>query len=210
MARYLGPRCRLCRREGMKLFLKGERCHTDKCALERRNYPPGQHGRTRRPRLIGYGLQLREKQKVKRIYGILERQFRIYFERASRMPGPTGENLLILLERRLDNVVYRMGWGTSRAQARQLVRHGHILVNGRKVNIPSYLVSPGEVIEVKEKSRQNPAILAARDATAHQPVPSWLEVDREALKGRVLSLPKREELVQIPINERLIVELYSK
>ncbi len=194
----------------MKLFLKGERCHTDKCALERRNYPPGQHGRTRRPRLIGYGLQLREKQKVKRIYGILERQFRIYFERASRMPGPTGENLLILLERRLDNVVYRMGWGTSRAQARQLVRHGHILVNGRKVNIPSYLVSPGEVIEVKEKSRQNPAILAARDATAHQPVPSWLEVDREALKGRVLSLPKREELVQIPINERLIVELYSK
>lgn len=194
----------------MKLFLKGERCHTDKCALERRNYPPGQHGRTRRPRLIGYGLQLREKQKVKRIYGILERQFRIYFERASRMPGPTGENLLILLERRLDNVVYRMGWGTSRAQARQLVRHGHILVNGRKVNIPSYLVSPGEVIEVKEKSRQNPAILAARDATAHQPVPSWLEVDREALKGRVLSMPKREELVQIPINERLIVELYSK
>lgn len=194
----------------MKLFLKGERCHTDKCALERRNYPPGQHGRTRRARLIGYGLQLREKQKVKRIYGILERQFRIYFERASRMPGPTGENLLILLERRLDNVVYRMGWGTSRAQARQLVRHGHILVNGRKVNIPSYLVSPGEVIEVKEKSRQNPAILAARDATAHQPVPSWLEVDREALKGRVLSLPKREELVQIPINERLIVELYSK
>lgn len=210
MARYTGPVCRLCRREGLKLFLKGERCHTDKCALERRNYPPGQHGRTQKRRVIGYGLQLREKQKVKRVYGVLERQFRVYFARAASMPGPTGENLLMLLERRLDNTVYRMGWATSRAQARQLVRHGHILVNGRKVNIPSYQVSVGEVIEVKEKSRKNPAILAARDATAHQPIPSWLEVDREALRGRVIGLPKRDELVQIPINERLIVELYSK
>jgi len=210
LARYIGPVCRLCRREGMKLFLKGERCHSEKCAIERRNFPPGQHGHDRRRRIIGYGLQLREKQKARRIYGVLERQFRRYYEKAARMKGITGENLLALLERRLDNTVYRLGFGTSRAQARQLVRHGHILVNGRKVNIPSYQVKENDVIEVKEKSRKNPTILAALEATAHQPTPSWLEVDREALKGRVIGSPKREELVQIQLNEQLIVELYSK
>lgn len=210
MARYLGPVCRLCRREGMKLFLKGERCHTDKCAIERRNFPPGQHGKARRPKVVGYGLQLREKQKLRRVYGVLERQFRNLFEKAAQMKGITGENLLALLERRLDNVVYRMGFGTSRAQCRQLVRHGHILVNGRKVNIPSFTVRPNDVIEVREKSKQNPTILAARDATAHAPVPSWLEVDREALKGRVIGMPRRDEIVQIQLNEQLVVELYSK
>lgn len=210
MARYLGPVCRLCRREGMKLFLKGERCHSEKCAIEKRNIPPGQHGRDRRPKLLGYGLQLREKQRARRIYGVLERQFRNYFEKAARMKGITGELLLGMLERRLDNVVYRMGFGTSRAQCRQLVRHGHIQVNGRKVDIPSFEVKTGDVIEVREKSRKNPTILAARDATAHQPVPSWLEVDREALRGRVIGAPRRDELVQIQLNEQLIVELYSK
>lgn len=210
MARYLGPVCRLCRREGMKLFLKGERCHSEKCAIEKRNIPPGQHGRDRRPKLMGYGLQLREKQRARRVYGVLERQFRNYFEKAAKMKGITGETLLSMLERRLDNVVYRMGFGTSRAQSRQLVRHGHIQVNGRKVNIPSFEVKPGDVIEVREKSRKNPTILAARDATAHQPVPSWLEVDREALRGRVIGAPRRDELVQIQLNEQLIVELYSK
>lgn len=210
MARYIGPVCRLCRREGVKLFLKGERCHSEKCALERRNFPPGQHGRERKPKLVGYGLQLREKQKLKRIYGLQERQFRNLFEKALRMKGPTGENLLSLLERRLDNVVYRMGLGTSHAQCRQLVRHGHIMVNGRRVNIPSYLTRVNDVIEVREKSRNNPAILAARDATAHAPVPNWLEVDREAMRGRVIALPTREDLMQVQVNERLIVELYSK
>lgn len=210
MARYTGPVCRLCRREGVKLFLKGERCHSEKCAIERRNFVPGQHGRERKPKLVGYGLQLREKQKLKRIYGLQERQFRNLFEKASRMSGPTGENLLSLLERRLDNVVYRMGLGTSHAQCRQLVRHGHILVNGRRVNIPSYLTRLHDVIEVAEKSRKNPAIAAALDATAHAPAPNWLEVDREAMRGRVIALPKREDLMQIQINERLIVELYSK
>ncbi len=194
----------------MKLFLKGERCHSEKCAIERRNFPPGQHGHDRRRRIIGYGLQLREKQKARRIYGVLERQFRRYYEKAARMKGITGENLLALLERRLDNTVYRLGFGTSRAQARQLVRHGHVLVNGRKVNIPSFQVKENDVIEIKEKSRKNPTILAALEATAHQPTPSWLEVDRDALKGRVIGSPKREELVQIQLNEQLIVELYSK
>ncbi|MCS7316423.1 MAG: 30S ribosomal protein S4 [Bryobacterales bacterium] len=210
MARYIGPVCRLCRREGVKLFLKGERCHSEKCAIERRNFPPGQHGRERKPKLVGYGLQLREKQKLKRIYGLQERQFRNLFEKAARMKGPTGENLLSLLERRLDNVVYRMGLGTSHAQCRQLVRHGHITVNGRRVNIPSYLTRVNDVIEVHEKSRNNPAILAARDATAHAPAPNWLEVDREAMRGRVIALPTREDLMQVQVNERLIVELYSK
>jgi small subunit ribosomal protein S4 len=200
----------LCRREGTKLFLKGERCHTEKCAVERRNIPPGQHGRRRRPKITGYGLQLREKQKARRVYGLLERQFRIYFQKAARMKGITGENLLSMLERRLDNVIYRMGFGTSRAQARQLVRHGHIVVNGRKVNIPSFQVKQDDTIEVKAKSHKNPTILAACDATAHQPVPSWLEVSREELKGRVIGAPKRDELVQIQLNEQLIVELYSK
>jgi len=210
MARYIGPVCRLCRREGMKLFLKGERCHTEKCAIEKRNFAPGQHGKDRKPKLVGYGLQLREKQKARRYYRLLEGQFRNLFEKAASQKGITGENLLASLERRLDNVVYRMGLGTSRAQARQLVRHGHLLVNGKKVNIPSFDAKPGDVIEVRESSKNNPTILAARDATAHAPAPNWLEVDRDALRGRVLSQPKREELVQIQLNEQLIVELYSK
>ncbi len=210
MARYTGPVCRRCRRESMKLFLKGERCHSEKCAIEKRNFPPGQHGKDRRPKIAGYGLQLREKQKVRRVYQVLEGQFRNMFEKAAKSRGVTGQMLLSMLERRLDNVVYRMGLGTSRAQCRQLVRHGHFLVNGRKVNIPSFQVRPNDVVEVKEKSRKNPTILAARDATAHTPCPNWLEIDREALKGRVIGMPKREELVQIQINEQLIVELYSK
>src|SRR5579872_154809 len=210
MARYLGPVCRLCRREGMKLFLKGERCHTEKCAIEKRNFAPGQHGKDRKPKLVGYGLQLREKQKARRYYRLLEGQFRNLFEKALVKKGVTGENLLNSLERRLDNVVYRMGLGTSRAQARQLVRHGHLRVNGKKVNIPSFDVNVGDTIEVRESSKQNPTILAARDATAHAPAPNWMEVDRDNLRGKVTSQPKREELVQIQLNEQLIVELYSK
>ncbi len=211
MARYIGPVCRLCRREGMKLFLKGERCHSDKCAIEKRNFVPGQHGKTRKMRkIVGYGLQLREKQKVRRIYGVLETQFRNNFEKAALQKGITGDNMLSNLERRLDNVVYRMGFGTSRAQARQIVRHGHIQVNGRKVDIPSALVKPNDLLEVREKSRNNPTILAARDATAHAPAPGWLEVDKENLRAKVVGLPRRDELVQIQFNEQLIVELYSK
>ncbi len=210
MAKYIGPVCRLCRREGMKLFLKGERCHTEKCAIEKRNFSPGQHGKDRKPKLVGYGLQLREKQKARRYYGLLERQFRNAFEKAAQKKGVTGDNLLNMLERRLDNVIYRMGLGTSRNQSRQVVRHGHIQVNGRKVNIPSYEVKVGDLVEVREGSRNNPTILGARDATAHSPVPNWLEVDRDALKARVSAQPKREELVQIQLNEQLIVELYSK
>jgi len=210
LARYRGPVCRLCRREGMKLFLKGERCHSDKCAIERRNFVPGQHGKERKAKLVGYGLQLREKQKVRRIFGVLEAQFRNTFEKAVKMKGITGENLLSTLERRLDSVIYRMGLGTSRAQGRQTVRHGHIQVNGRKVNIPSFIVKPGDEIAVRESSRNNPTILAARDATAHAPSPSWMDVDRENLKGKINSLPRRDEMTQIPINEQLIVELYSK
>lgn len=210
MARYTGPVCRQCRREGMKLFLKGERCHSEKCAIEKRNFAPGQHGKDRKPKLIGYGLQLREKQRTKRYYGLQERQFRNLFEKAAQMKGVTGESMLQMLERRLDNVIYRLGFGTSRAQARQLVRHGHIAVNGRKVTIPSFLVKVNDTVEVREKSKKNPTILAARDATAHAPTPNWLEVDREALTAKVLSLPKRDELVQIQLNEQLIVELYSK
>lgn len=211
MARYRGPVCRLCRREGMKLFLKGERCHTEKCAIEKRNFVPGQHGQSKKQKkLVGYGLQLREKQKTKRIYGLLETQFRNSFEKAAHDKGITGENLLANMERRLDSVIYRMGLGTSRAQARQIVRHGHIQVAGRKVDIPSYVVKPGEEISVRETSKTNPTILSARDATAHAPSPSWMDVDRENLKGRIIGFPKRDELVQIPINEQLIVELYSK
>lgn len=210
MARYNGPVCRLCRREGMKLYLKGERCHTEKCAIEKRNFVPGQHGKEKKSKILGYGLQLREKQKARRYYGILEGQFRTYFEKGSRMKGITGENLLNMLERRLDNVVYRMGFGTSRNQARQIVRHGHMQVNGRKVNIPSFQVKPGDLIEVREKSKNHAAILHAKEATAAYPNPNWLEVDRDALKARVLQQPKREELVQIQLNEQLIVELYSK
>ena len=210
MARYSGPVCRLCRREGMKLFLKGERCHTEKCAIEKRNFAPGQHGKDKKPKLVGYGLQLREKQKARRYYQVLEGQFRNLYEKAVNQKGITGEQMLSMLERRLDNVVYRMGIATSRAQGRQVVRHGHITVNGKKVNIPSYTVKTGDSIEVRESSKSNTSILGARDATAHAPSPAWLEVDRDALRARVIQSPKRDELVQIQLNEQLIVELYSK
>jgi len=194
----------------MKLFLKGERCHTEKCAIERRNFFPGQHGKDRKPKMVGYGIQLREKQKVRRIYGVLEAQFRNTFEKATKMKGITGENLLASLERRLDSVIYRMGLATSRSQARQIVRHGHINVNGHKCNIPSAMVKPGDELAVRDSSKENAAILAAREATAHAPSPGWMEVDKDNLKGRILSMPRRDELTQIPINEQLIVELYSK
>jgi small subunit ribosomal protein S4 len=195
----------------MKLFLKGERCHSEKCAIEKRNFVPGQHGQSKKmKKLVGYGLQLREKQKTKRIYGLLETQFRNSFEKAAHAKGITGENLLGMMERRLDSVIYRMGLGTSRAQSRQIVRHGHIEVNGKKVDIPSFIVKPGQEVGVRETSKNNPTILGARDATAHAPSPSWMDVDRDNLKGRITGLPKRDELVQIPINEQLIVELYSK
>jgi small subunit ribosomal protein S4 len=210
LARYIGPVCRQCRREGMKLYLKGERCHSEKCAIEKRNFIPGQHGKARAKKIVGYGLQLREKQKVRRVYGVLERQFRITFEKAALQKGITGENLMQNLERRLDSVIFRMGFGTSRAQARQVVGHGHIDLNGRKCNIPSAMVKVGDVISVRENSKNNATILAARDATAHAPAPNWIDVDREGLKGRIQSLPKREDLVQIQLNEQLIVELYSK
>jgi small subunit ribosomal protein S4 len=194
----------------MKLYLKGERCHSEKCAIERRNFIPGQHGKDRAKKIVGYGLQLREKQKVRRVYGVLERQFRSTFEKAALAKGITGENLMSALERRLDSVIYRMGFGTSRAQSRQIVRHGHIDVNGRKCNIPSAQVKVGDVVSVRQKSKNHPTILAARDATAHAPAPNWIDVDREGLTGRVTSLPLRSELVQIQLNEQLIVELYSK
>lgn len=208
MARYSDPVCRLCRREGMKLFLKGDRCFKDKCAIERRNYAPGQHGR-RRSKVLGYGLQLREKQKVKRIYGILERQFRLYFKEAARRGGITGENLLRQLELRLDNVVYSLGFSSSRAQARQLVRHGHVEVNGRKLNIPSYQVRKGDSIQVREKSRKNDQVRQAVETAAGRGVPAWLQLNAEQFQGSVIDLPKRED-IRLPIQENLIVELYSK
>jgi small subunit ribosomal protein S4 len=208
LARYTESVCRLCRREGMKLFLKGDRCFKDKCAIERRNYPPGQHGR-RRSKLLGYGIQLREKQKVKRIYGLLERQFRLTFERAERRRGITGANLLEELERRLDNVVYSLGFAASRSQARQLVRHGHVTVNSKKVTIPSYRVTKGEVIAIKEKSRSNDQIKAAVETARARGVPAWLDLSPEAFSGTVVELPKRED-IKLPIQEQLIVELYSK
>ena len=209
MARYREAVCRLCRREGVKLFLKGQRCLTDKCEIEKRNFAPGQHGKARRPKLLGYGLQLREKQKLRRLYGILENQFRNYFEKAARAKGVAGENLLLMLELRLDNAVYRLGFATSRAAARQLVRHGHIEVSGRKVNIPSFQVAPGQEIAVREKSRNVPAIQHALDFAGGRSVPPWLELNREAIRGKVLSLPKRED-VNFPIQEQMVVELYSK
>jgi small subunit ribosomal protein S4 len=193
----------------MKLFLKGQRCLTDKCAIESRNFAPGQHGKARRPKLVGYGLQLREKQKVRRLYGILEGQFRNYFEKASQMQGVTGENLLLALERRLDNVVYRLGMATSRAEARQLVRHGHVQVSGRKVNIPSYQVSPGQEITLRERTRNSAVIQRALDLAGGRAPAPWLEFNRESMKGRIISLPKRED-VNFPIQEQMIVELYSK
>ncbi len=209
MARYRESVCRLCRRESTKLNLKGERCYTDKCAVERRSYPPGEHGRRRKGKLIRYGLQLREKQKVKRIYGILEKQFRLYFKKAERQKGITGESLLILLERRLDNVVYRLNLATSRAQARQLIRHGHLQVDGRKVSIPSYLVSEGGVISVAEKSRKLQIIQEALELEKNREVPGWLEVVSDEFKGKVVRMPAREDIT-FPVQEQLIVELYSK
>ena len=209
MARYVGPVCRLCRREGMKLFLKGERCYGEKCAIERRNVPPGQHGKGRKAKLIGYGLQLREKQRVKRMYGVLERQFRRYFHTADRKKGITGEILLQLLESRLDNVVYRLGFATSRAQARQLVRHGHFLVNERRADIPSYLLRAGDRVIVKPASVKNPAILYAMEEVKGRGVPEWLELNAAGSTGRLVAVPTREEL-GLPVQEQLIVELYSK
>ncbi len=209
MARYKDAVCRLCRREGMKLFLKGAKCFTDKCPVEKRNYAPGQHGKDRKAKVVGYGLQLREKQKTKRIYFTQENQFRNYFEKAARTKGVTGEVLLQQLERRLDNVAYRLGFATSRRQARQIVRHGHLSVNGRKVDVPSYQVNANDEIAIREASRKIPAIVAALEYTSHQPTPTWLEIDRENLKGRVTAIPKRED-INLPLNEQLIVELYSK
>lgn len=208
MARYTGPVCRLCRREGSELFLKGERCFTDKCAIKRRSYPPGQHGQGRL-KVSDYGVQLREKQKVRRIYGILENQFRGYFEQADRMKGVTGENLLFILERRLDNVIYRLGFATSRTEARQLVRHGHFTLNGRKVNIPSIQAKAGDVLQLREKSRKMAAINESLEAVVRRGMPQWLELDKDAFKGTIKALPVREDIT-MPIQEQLIVELYSK
>jgi len=208
LARYTGPSCRLCRRQNMELYLKGERCYTDKCAIKRRNYPPGQHGQLR-TKVSDYGVQLREKQKVRRIYGILEKQFRGYFEEADRMRGVTGENLLSLLERRLDNVVYRLGFAASRTEARILIRHCHFTLNGRKVNIPSIQCKVGDVIELREKSRSISCINDSLEAVVRRGLPQWLELTKEACKGVVKALPLREDIT-LPIQEQLVVELYSK
>jgi len=208
VARYTGAVCRLCRREGLKLFLKGERCYTDKCAIERRNYPPGEHGQAR-PKFSEYSVQLREKQKLRRMYGVLEGQFRRYFQMADRAKGVTGEILLQLLERRLDNIVYRIGFATSRSEARQLVRHGHFQVNGRKVNVPSFLVRAGDTVGVRERSQKVTRIQEALELAQRRGVPDWLEVAPETFSGRVKSLPVRSDLT-MPINEKLVVELYSK
>jgi small subunit ribosomal protein S4 len=208
LARYREAVCRLCRREGIELYLKGDRCFTDKCAIKRRGYPPGQHGQ-RRPKHSDYGVQLREKQKAKRIYGLLERQFRNYFEKADRMKGKTGDNLLILLERRLDNVAYKLGFAVTRRESRQMVRHGHFLVGGRKVNIPSFLVRQGDRVELREKSRKILSVNEALDAVVRKGIPPWLELDRENFRGLIKALPSRAEIKE-PIQEQLIVELYSK
>ncbi|HSN55863.1 MAG TPA: 30S ribosomal protein S4 [Candidatus Sulfomarinibacteraceae bacterium] len=209
MARYRGPVCRLCRREGMKLFLKGERCYKEKCAIERRNVPPGQHGQGRRRKVRAYGLQLREKQKLRRIYGLLENQFHRTFVEASRRKGVTGETLLNLLEMRLDNVAYSLGFATSRSQARQLVRHGHIEVDGKRVDIPSFQVRPGMVIAVREASQKVPTIADAVEFAQGRGIPPWLELDTANLTGKVLETPARED-IRFPIQEQLIVELYSR
>ena len=207
MARYTGPSCRQCRREGQKLFLKGERCYSGKCALEKRAYAPGQHGQGRKGKMSNYGLQLREKQKAKRFYGLLETQFRNTFDKASKKQGVTGENLLAMLETRMDNVVFRMGFASSRKEARQLVTHNHFLVNGKKVNIPSYQVELGDVIKVKEKSTSSPKFKEIRDMAIS--TPAWITVDTDKLEGKVIALPRREE-IDTPVAEHLIVELYSK
>ena len=209
MARYVGSVCRLCRREGMKLFLKGERCYQQKCAIERRNVPPGHHGKGRKAKLQGYGLQLREKQRVKRMYGVLERQFRRYFHEADRRRGITGETLLQLLESRLDNVVYRLGFAVSRPQARQMVRHGHFLVNDRRADIPSYGLRVGDRVRIKPASGKNPAIAYAQEEVKGRGIPEWLELDADGTSGRLAAVPTREQL-NLPVQEQLIVELYSK
>ena len=209
MARYKDSVCRHCRRENLKLYLKGDRCYSDKCAFDRRSYPPGQHGERRGRKISDYGVQLREKQKVKRMYGLSEKQFHLFFERAERYRGITGSNLLVLLERRLDNVVYRLGFASSRAQGRQFVLHNHFLVNGKRVNIPSFLVKKGDAIEVKEKSRKVSAISDSLEAVVRRGIPQWLELEKENNKGVVNGFPVREDIT-MPIQEQLIVELYSK
>lgn len=212
MARYVGPSCKLCRREGQKLFLKGQKCYTDKCPVEKRSYPPGQHGRAsafRRRRASEYSLQLREKQKVRRIYGVLERQFRRYFQEAERLSGLTGENLLMLLETRLDNVVYRLGFADSRAQARQLVTHGHFVVNGRKTNIPSYNVRADDIVAVRPESRRKTYFKVRKELLQDVAAPAWLSLDVEDMSGRVLSMPMRDE-IDVPVQEQMIVEFYSR
>ena len=209
MARYTGPVCRLCRREGMKLFLKGERCYTGKCAIDRRAYAPGQHGQARAKKPTEYGLQLREKQKARRLYGVMEKQFRSYFDEAARRKGVTGENLLILLERRLDNVIFHLGFASSRPEARQLVNHGHFTVNGRKVDIASYSVRVGEVVAVKEGSKSSPRMKQLLENIGTRTVPGWLSLDANTAAGTVVALPTRED-IQLPIQEHLIVEKYSR
>ena len=209
MARYTGSVCRLCRRENLKLFLKGDRCYSDKCAFDRRGFPPGEHGQRRGRKISDYGIQLREKQKVKRMYGLSEKQFRLFFKKADRQKGITGTNLLILLERRLDNVVYRLGFVNSRAQGRQFVRHNHFVVNGKKINIPSYLAKIGDIVEVKEKSRSIQGISDSLDAVVRRGIPQWLDLEKENFKGVVKGFPVREDLT-MPMMEQLIVELYSK
>jgi small subunit ribosomal protein S4 len=209
LARYTGSVCRFCRRENLKLYLKGDRCYSDKCAFDRRSYPPGQHGERRGRKISDYGIQLREKQKIKRMYGLSEKQFHLFFTRADRQRGITGTNLLVLLERRLDNVVFRPGFANSRAQARQLVRHNHFAVNGRKVNIPSFLLKTGDAVEVKEKSRKVQTISDSLDAVVRRGVPQWLDLEKENFKGLVKAYPVREDLT-MPMQEQLVVELYSK
>jgi len=209
LANHMGSDCRICRRENVKLFLKGDRCYSDKCAFDRRSYPPGEHGERRGRKISDYGIQLREKQKIKRIYGLSEKQFHLFFERADRQKGITGANLLVALERRLDNVVYRLGFASSRTQARQLVQHSHFLVNGKKVNIPSLLVRVGDVVEVRERSRKIQLIQDSLDAVVRRGVPQWLDLEKENLKGVIKSLPVREDLT-MPMQEQLVVELYSK
>ena len=209
MARYTGAVCRLCRREGVKLFLKGTKCTSDRCPVEKRNFPPGQHGKDRKAKIVGYGLQLHEKQKAKRMYFTLEGQFREYYEKANRATGVTGELLIQQLERRLDNVAYRLGFAISRRQARQLVRHGHVTVNGRKVNIPSYQVNTGDEVAVRESARKLLIVEQGAQFAAQNPLPTWLEMNFDTVTGRVLALPRRKD-VNLPVNEQLIVELYSK
>jgi small subunit ribosomal protein S4 len=209
LARYTGSVCRICRRENLKLFLKGDRCYSDKCAFDRRGYPPGQHGQRRGRKTSDYGIQLREKQKVKRMYGLSEKQFHLFFERADNQKGITGTNLLVFLERRLDNVVYRMGFVNSRAQGRHFVRHNHFLINGKKVNIPSYLIKIGDVVEIREKSRKIQVLEDALAAVVRRGIPQWLDLEKETMKGMIKEFPSREDITT-PIQEQLIVELYSK